>query len=46
MLCCAGLIAGFIIGQQLGGIWTILAPVLGFGIGLIGDRKMLMGKHH
>ena len=44
MLCCAGLIGGLAVGQSLGGPWTYIAPVAGFGIGLLGDMK-LMGHH-
>ncbi len=45
MFCCAGLIAGLLIGQYLGGIWTLLAPVLGFVFGLIIDIKFLHKKN-
>ncbi len=44
MLCCVGLIGGMAVGQSLGGPWTYIAPVAGFGIGLVVDMK-LMGHH-
>lgn len=45
MLCCAGLFVGFAVGSALGGPWTFIAPAAGFGLGLIGDIK-LMGSFH
>ncbi len=45
MLCCVGLIGGMAVGQSLGGPWTYIAPVAGFGIGLIGDMKLMKGLH-
>ncbi len=45
MLCCAGLIGGLYVGQSLGGPWTVIAPATGFGIGLVGDMKLMHGKH-
>lgn len=41
MICCLGLFAGVYIGSILGGPWTIIAPILGFGLGLIGDSKLM-----
>lgn len=42
MLCCAGLIGGYIIGVSFfGGIYQIILPVLGFIIGLGADLKLL-----
>lgn len=46
MLCCVGLIGGFVVGQSLGGPWTIIAPAAGFGIGLVADLKLMKGHHH
>jgi len=46
MLCCAGLIAGFYIGLTLEGVWSFITPALGFVLGLIGDMKLLRGRHH
>jgi hypothetical protein len=43
MLCCLGLVAGFAVGSVLGGPWTLIAPVAGLGLGLIGDLKLI--KH-
>jgi hypothetical protein len=43
MLCCLGLVAGFAAGAALGGPWAFLAPVAGFGLGLIGDFTLI--KH-
>jgi len=45
MLCCAGLIGGYVVGQSLGGPWTIIAPAAGFGIGLAADMKFMKGHH-
>jgi len=46
MLCCVGLIGGFVVGQSLGGPWTVIAPAAGFGIGLVADLKFMKGHHH
>jgi len=45
MLCCLGLFAGYAVGSMLGGPWTSIGPALGFGLGLIGDMKLLGGRH-
>lgn len=45
MLCCAGLIGGLVVGQSLGGPWTIAAPAAGFAIGLAADMKFMKGHH-
>jgi hypothetical protein len=45
MLCCVGLFGGLYVGQSLGGHWTITAPAIGFGLGLIGDTKLMRGMH-
>ena len=45
MLCCVGLIGGIAVGQSLGGPWTVIAPVAGFGIGLAADMKFMKGMH-
>jgi len=45
MLCCLGLFAGFALGSMLGGPWTFIAPAIGFGLGLLGDMKLVHGKH-
>lgn len=45
MLCCAGLFGGLYVGQSLGGHWTFTAPVIGFGLGLYGDMKLMRGMH-
>ncbi len=45
MLCCVGLFGGLYVGQSLGGHWTITAPAIGFGVGLIGDMKLMRGMH-
>ena len=45
MLCCVGLIGGFVVGQSLGGPWTVIAPAAGFGIGLAADLKFMKGHH-
>ena len=45
MLCCVGLIGGLSVGQALGGPWTVIAPAAGFGIGLIGDMKLMRHMH-
>jgi len=41
MLCCLGLVAGFAAGAALGGPWTFLAPIAGFGLGLMGDMTLI-----
>jgi hypothetical protein len=46
MLCCAGLIGGLYVGQYLGGPWTFIAPATGFGVGLLGDIKIMHKKPH
>lgn len=45
MLCCLGLFVGAAIGSMLGGPWTYTAPTIGFGLGLIGDMKLMRGRH-
>lgn len=45
MLCCVGLIGGSVVGQYLGGPWTLIAPAAGFGIGLVADMKLMKGCH-
>ena len=45
MLCCAGLIGGMVVGQYLGGPWTVIAPAAGFGIGLAADMKFMNRCH-
>jgi hypothetical protein len=45
MLCCVGLFGGYYVGQSLGGHWTITAPAIGFGVGLVGDMKLMRGMH-
>ena len=44
MLCCVGIMGGVVVGQALGGPWTVIAPAAGFGIGLVADMKMLRGR--
>jgi len=46
MLCCVGLIGGYVVGQSLGGPWAYIAPAAGFGIGLAADMKFMKGHHH
>ncbi len=41
MLCCLGLVAGFAVGATLGGPLAFLAPIAGFGLGLIGDFTLI-----
>ena len=41
MLCCLGLFGGFAVGSVLGGPWSFIGPVIGFGLGLIGDMKLM-----
>lgn len=45
MLCCLGLFLGNYVGSMLGGPWTIIAPAAGFGLGLIGDTRVMRGSH-
>jgi len=35
------LIAGFAAGAILGGPWTLIAPIAGFGFGLTGDLTLI-----
>lgn len=46
MICCIGLYAGMFIGSVLGGPWRIIAPAIGFGVGLYGDRAMMNRNKH
>ena len=46
MLCCIGLFGGMAVGQRLGGPWTVIAPVVGFGLGLMGDMKFIRKMHN
>jgi len=45
MLCCLGLFAGFALGSIFGNPWTLLGPAIGFGLGLVGDIKIMRGNH-
>jgi hypothetical protein len=45
MLCCVGLFVGVAVGQYLGGPWTFIAPIIGFGAGFVGDMKLMGHKH-
>jgi len=45
MLCCVGLFAVFAIGSRLGGPWAFIAPAIGFGLGFMGDTKLMGGSH-
>ena len=45
MLCCVGLIGGLAVGQYLGGPWTLIAPATGFGVGFVGDMKLMHKMH-
>ncbi len=45
MLCCVGLFGGLSVGQALGGSWAVVAPAAGFGLGLIGDMKLMRHMH-
>jgi hypothetical protein len=44
VICCLGLFAGVYVGSMLGGPWTFIAPILGFGLGLVGDSKLMGGR--
>jgi hypothetical protein len=44
VICCLGLFAGVYVGSILGGPWIIIAPILGFGLGLVGDSKLMGGR--
>ena len=46
MFCCLGLVAGFAVGSVLGGPWTLIAPVAGLGLGLIGDFTLIRRGLH
>ena len=41
MLCCLGLFGGLALGSFLGGPWSVIAPIAGFGLGLIADVKLM-----
>lgn len=41
MLCCIGLFGGVAVGSALGGPWTFIAPAFGFGLGFLGDMKLM-----
>jgi len=45
MLCCIGLFIGFAIDSIVGGPWMLIMPAIGFGLGLIGDIKLMHSKH-
>jgi YHS domain-containing protein len=45
MLCCLGLFVGFALGSVLGGPWAFIAPIMGFGLGFLGDIKLMHGGH-
>ncbi len=45
MLCYLGLFAGLAVGRALGEPWTFIAPAVGFGLGLVGDTKVMHGSH-
>lgn len=45
MLCCLGLFAGFALGSTLGDPWTLIGPAIGFGLGVLGDIKLVHGSH-
>jgi hypothetical protein len=46
MFCCLGLVAGFAVGSVLGGPLALIAPVAGFGLGLIGDLTLVKHALH
>jgi len=41
MLCCLGIFLGFMIGYMLGWPWIFIAPLAGFILGLMVDRKLM-----
>lgn len=45
MICCVGLFAGFYTGQYLGGPWLVIAPAIGFAVGLLADMKLMQRLH-
>ncbi len=46
MICCIGLYAGMFVGSILGGPWNIIAPAIGFGVGLYADTTMMKRNKH
>jgi len=44
MLCCLGFFAGMAAGSAMGGPWTFIAPAAGFGLGLVGDMRLMRGR--
>jgi len=45
MLCCLGLFVGLAFGSTLSGPWTFIAPAIGFGLGFMGDTKLMRSSH-
>ena len=45
MLCCLGLFVGFALGSMLGDPWAFIGPIIGFGIGFLGDMKLMHSSH-
>ncbi len=41
MMCCVGLFGGAVVGQAMGGPWTVIGPIAGFGVGLVADAKVV-----
>ncbi len=46
MFCCAGLFIGLYIGLYIGGIWTFIAPGIGFFLGIPFDMIFMRKMHH
>lgn len=44
MLCCMGLFGGYALGSILGGPWIFIGPVVGFGLGFVGDMKLMHSR--
>ncbi|WXG46280.1 MAG: hypothetical protein WED05_06395 [Candidatus Atabeyarchaeum deiterrae] len=46
MICCLGLFVGLYLGALLGGPWTLIGPIAGFGLGLVLDMRLMHMGHH
>ena len=45
MLCCLGFFVNFAIGSIAGGPWILIASIMGFSLGFLGDMKLMRGGH-
>lgn len=45
MICCIGLLIGYWVGNYFSGVWKLILPVAGLGLGLIADMKLMKCCH-